>query len=99
MYESNIEARSRNHRYRAKATATCYGLVGPWIESRWRRHFPHPPGWPWGPPILLYNWYRVFFGGKAAGEWGWPSMPSTAQVFTDCCSVTFTFTLHLTYRY
>ena len=33
-YESNIEARSRNHRYRAKATATCYGLVGPGIESR-----------------------------------------------------------------
>jgi hypothetical protein len=23
----------------------------------------------WGPPILLYNGYRVFSGGKAAGAW------------------------------
>jgi len=23
--------------------------------------------WPWGPPSLLYNGYRVFPGGKAAG--------------------------------
>ena len=22
------------------------------------------PGWPWGPPNLLYNWYRFFPGGK-----------------------------------
>ena len=24
---------------------------------------------PWGPPSLLYNGYRVFLGGKAAGAW------------------------------
>ena len=24
---------------------------------------------PWGPPVLLYNGYRVFPGGKAAGAW------------------------------
>ena len=24
---------------------------------------------PWGPPSLLYNGYRVFPGGKAAGAW------------------------------
>ena len=24
---------------------------------------------PWGLPSLLYNGYRVFPGGKAAGEW------------------------------
>jgi len=24
---------------------------------------------PWGPPNLLYNGYRVFPGGKAAGAW------------------------------
>jgi hypothetical protein len=27
------------------------------------------PDRPWGPPILLYNEYRVFPGGKAAGAW------------------------------
>ena len=25
------------------------------------------PDWPWGPPSLLYNGYRVSPGGKAAG--------------------------------
>jgi len=25
-----------------------------------------------GPPSLLYNGYRVFPGGKAAGAWRWP---------------------------
>jgi hypothetical protein len=25
--------------------------------------------WPWGPPSLLYNGYRVFPGDKAAGTW------------------------------
>jgi hypothetical protein len=24
---------------------------------------------PWGPPSLLYNGYRIFTGGKAAGAW------------------------------
>jgi hypothetical protein len=27
------------------------------------------PGRPWGPPSLLYNGYRVFPGGEAAGAW------------------------------
>ena len=27
------------------------------------------PDRPWGPPSLLYNGYRVFPGGKAAGAW------------------------------
>jgi hypothetical protein len=27
------------------------------------------PDWPWGPPSLLYNGYRVFPGGKAATAW------------------------------
>jgi len=30
------------------------------------------PDRPWGPPSLLCNGYRVFPGGKAAGEWRWP---------------------------
>jgi len=29
----------------------------------------------WGPPSLLYNGYRVFPGGKAAGAWRWPPTP------------------------
>jgi len=30
------------------------------------RTYPDPP---WGQPSLLYNVYRVFPGGKAAGAW------------------------------
>ena len=33
-----------------------------------------------GPPSLLYNGYRVFPGGKLAGEWRWPPTPSSAEV-------------------
>jgi hypothetical protein len=29
----------------------------------------------WGPPSLLYNGYRVFPEGKAAGAWCWPHTP------------------------
>jgi hypothetical protein len=42
------------------------GLDGPAIESRWGRNCPDRP---WGPPSLLYNGDRVFYGGKAAGAW------------------------------
>jgi len=31
--------------------------------------FRNRPDRPWGPPILLYNGYRVVPGGKAAGTW------------------------------
>ena len=53
--------------------ATRYGLDGPEIES-WRggEIFRTRPYRPWGPPSLLYNWYRVFRGGKAVGAWCWP---------------------------
>ena len=34
----------------------------------------------WGPPSLLFNGYRVFHGGKAAGAWRWPLTPSSAEV-------------------
>jgi hypothetical protein len=30
------------------------------------------PDRPWDPPTPLYNWYRVFPGGKAGGAWRWP---------------------------
>jgi hypothetical protein len=47
---------------------TCrsyYGLNGPGIESRWVGETLRTcPDRPWGPPSLLYNWYRVLPGGK-----------------------------------
>jgi hypothetical protein len=48
------------------------------IDTSWRARESNPsvgeifrtrPDWPWGPPSLLYNGYRVFPGGKAAGAW------------------------------
>jgi hypothetical protein len=53
----------------ALGIATCYGLDGPGIESRWGEIFRTCPDWPWSPPSFLYNGYRVFPGGKAAGAW------------------------------
>ena len=50
--------------------ATRYGLGGPGIESPVvAKIFRTGPDRPWGPPGLLYNGYRVFRGGKAAGAW------------------------------
>ena len=45
--------------------ATYYGLDGPGIESRCGRDFRTCPDRSWGPPILLYNGYRVFPGVKS----------------------------------
>jgi hypothetical protein len=52
--------------------ATGYGLDGSGIESRLERDFSHTPRPARGPPSLLYNGYRIFSGGKAAGAWRWP---------------------------
>ena len=42
--------------------ATCYGLDGLGIQSRWGCDiFRICPDRPWGPPSLLYNGYRVSF--------------------------------------
>jgi hypothetical protein len=62
--------------------ATRYGLDGPGIESRWGggEIFLTLPDRPWGPPSLLYNRYRLFPGGKAAGAWRSPTTPSSAEV-------------------
>jgi hypothetical protein len=39
------------------------------------------PDWPWGPPSLLYNGYRVFPGGrKRLGRDADPSPPSSVEV-------------------
>jgi hypothetical protein len=43
---------------------TGYGLNSPGIESWWDEIFCTCPDWPWGPPSLLCNGYRVFPGGK-----------------------------------
>jgi len=59
---------------------TRYELDCPGIESPWGRDFPHPSRRLWGPPSLLYNGYRVFPGGKAAGAWRWPPTQSIAEV-------------------
>ena len=49
--------------------ATCYGMDGPGIESRWQLDFPHPSRSALGSSQPPYNGYRVFPGGKAAGAW------------------------------
>ena len=44
--------------------ATCYGMDGPGIESRWGRDFPHLPRPAlWSAHTPIYNGYRVFPGG------------------------------------
>ena len=61
------------------STATAYGLDCPGIESRWGGEFFRiRPDQPWGPLNLLYNGYRVFPGGKAAGAWRLPPTPNLA---------------------
>ena len=52
--------------------ATRCGLDGPGIKSRWGEIFHTRPDRTWGLPSLLYNGYRVFPGGKAAGARCWP---------------------------
>ena len=42
-------------------TAIRYALNGPAIESRWAEIPSTCPDPPWGPPSLLYSWYRVSF--------------------------------------
>ena len=53
--------------------AARYGLDGTGIESRRGGEIFHTcPEWRWDSPSLLYNGYRVFPRGKAAGAWRWP---------------------------
>jgi hypothetical protein len=48
--------------------ATCYGLDGSWIESRYGRYFSDPSRPALGPTHLPAQWVpSVFPGGKAAG--------------------------------
>jgi hypothetical protein len=94
----------------AVAIATRYGLGAPGIESRWWRDICTRPDRPWDPPSLLYNGYRIFPGGEAAGAWRWPPTVSSTEVkerlelylyspygaFVGCARVNsaFTFTFY-----
>ena len=61
--------------------ATGCGLDGPGIECLWGEIFRTCPDRPWGPPILLYNGYRVFPEGKERPRRDAdPSIPSSAVV-------------------
>jgi hypothetical protein len=60
--------------------ATGYGLDGPGIESRCGRCLTHLSR-PWGPPSLLYNWYRLSFPEvKRPGRDVDHPTPTTAEV-------------------
>ena len=64
--------------------ATAYGPDGPGIEKKnpgGGEIFRTCPHWPWGPPSLLYNGYRVFPGGKVRpGRDANSLTPSSAEV-------------------
>jgi hypothetical protein len=64
-----LETLSSMGRCSSVSIATCYGLDGPGIESRWGEVFRMLSDLPGGPHSLLYNGYRVFPGGKADGAW------------------------------
>jgi hypothetical protein len=73
-------------------TVTWSGRVAQllwWLTTAWTVRGSNPDGGeifctcpdrPWGPPSLLYNGYWDFPGGKEAGAWRWPPMPSSVEV-------------------
>ena len=53
--------------------ATCYGLDGSWIESRYGRDFPHLSSPALGPTQSPVQWIPgLSRGWRAAGAWRWP---------------------------
>jgi len=57
--------------------ATDYGLDGPGLNPGGDEIFRTCPGRPWGPPSLLYNGYRFFYGGR--GGRGMGLTPTSAE--------------------
>ena len=55
--------------------ATCCGLDGPGIESRWGRVFQHPSRPALEPTQPPLQWVLSHSWGKAAGAWRWPPTP------------------------
>ena len=54
----------------AQSVATCYGLDGPRVVSRWGRDFPQPSIEALRPTQLpVQRGTGLFPGGKAAGAW------------------------------
>jgi len=62
---------------RSRYMATGWTVWG--IDPGGGEIFSTRPDPPWVPPSLLYNGYRVFPEGKAAGAWRWPPTPSSAD--------------------
>jgi len=67
MFKYYLETLSSMGRCSSAGIATCYGMDGPGIESRWGEIFRVIPDRPWRSHSLLYNEYRFFPGGKADG--------------------------------
>jgi len=66
--------------------ATRYGLDSPGSNPGGDEIFRTCPDRPWGPPSLLYNWYRFFPGGKERPRRDAdPSPTSSAVVKTEKC--------------
>jgi hypothetical protein len=59
---------------------TRYGLDGPGIEFRLRRHFPHPSRPALGPTEPHIGWVLSLSWVKAAGAWRLSPTPSVAEV-------------------
>ena len=61
----DVNAEKTKRRGSSVGIATRYGLDVPGVESRWGRGeiFRTRQDRPWCPPSLLYNGYRVSFGG------------------------------------
>jgi hypothetical protein len=63
---------------------TAYGLDGPGSNPIDGKIFRTCPDWPWGPPSLLHNGYRVFPGRKVRpGRNADPSPSSSAEVMEE----------------
>ena len=77
--------------------ATCYGLNGPGIESRWGQDFPHPSRPALGPTQPPIQWVPGLSRGKRPGR-GVDNPPHLAPRLKKVQSYRHTFTPHLGLR-